>query len=130
MIICGDEQEHTQLGWRIIEWKVAYYKPECVHPQRRKDYEISDDDYDAAEVRYLTLTRILQQRRAADTEYHRQFPGCEGKYPANSVVHKKWPGFEDVGYEEAMMEVDETRPSVQLVMAKLGSPKPRKRKRK
>lgn len=105
-----EEQERTQLGWRIIEWKVAYYKPECAHPQRRKDYEISDDDYDAAEVRYLTLCRVLGKR--------------------NSVVHKKWPGFEDVDCTEAMMEADETRPSVQLVMAKLGSPKPRKRKRK
>ena len=105
-----EEQEHARLSWQIIEWKVAYYLPERVHPQRREDYEVSDDDYDAAEVRYLTLCRVLGHR--------------------NSVVHKKWPGFEDVDCTYAMMEVDETRPSVQLVVAKLGSPKPRKRKRK
>jgi hypothetical protein len=109
-VVSEDEQERTRLSWKIIEWKVAYYKPECVHPQRRKDYEVTDDEYDAAEVRYLTLCRQLGHR--------------------NSVVHKKWPGFEDLDYSNAMMEVDETRPSVQLVMAKLNSPKPRKRKRK
>ena len=101
----NDEQEHTALSWRLIEWKVAYYKPEKVHKTRRKDYEVSDDEYDAAEVRYLTLCRKLKQ--------------------PNTIVHKGWPGFEDLDAAQAMMEVDETRPSVQLVMAKLGSPKRR-----
>lgn len=108
----SEDDEHTRLGWRLIEWKVAYYKPEAVHSSRRKDYEVSDDTYDAAEVRYLTLCRKLKQ--------------------PNTIVHKGWPGFEDLDSSRAMMEVDVDRPSVQLVMAKLGSPKarPRKRKRK
>ena len=97
------EQEHTNLGWRIIEWKVAYYLPDRVHPSRRQDLEVSDDFYDEAEKRYLTLCRELGSR--------------------NSVVHKDWPGFEDVGTEHAMMEVDEDRPSVQLVISKLRTPK-------
>jgi hypothetical protein len=83
--------------------------PETVHPQRSEDYEIHDDLYDAAELRYLTLCRKLRAH--------------------NSVVHKGWPGFEDVDSSRAMMEVDESRPSVQLVMAKLSSPKSRKRKK-
>lgn len=114
----ADQEEHTRLSWRLIEWKVAYYRPESVHFSRRKDYEVSDDDYDAAEVRYLTLCRKLGL--------------------PNTLVHKGWPGFEDMYGTHGtypggkpmrpMMEVDEDRPSVKLVMAKLSSPKPRKRK--
>jgi hypothetical protein len=104
-----DEQEFRELGWRLIEWKVSYYKPEVVHPTRSKDCVVTDEVYDAAEVRYLTLCRKLNQ--------------------LNTIVHKGWPGFEDLTEAgHAMMEGDETRPSVQLVMAKLGSPKPRYRR--
>lgn len=98
-----DDEEHRRLGWWLIERKVAYYMPEAVHSSRTGDYTVSDDEYDAAEVRYLTLCRKLNQ--------------------PNTIVHKGWPGFEDLDSDRAMMEVDVTRPSVQLVMAKLGSPK-------
>jgi hypothetical protein len=108
--LSADDQEHTALGWRLIEWKVAYYKPEVIHSSRLGDYEVSDEVYDAAEVRYLTLCRKLGL--------------------SNTVVHKGWPGFEDLVGPHTMMEVDETRPSVQLVMAKLGSIKSRRRKSK
>jgi hypothetical protein len=94
------EREFIKLGWRLIELKVAYYKPEAVHESWLEKVTVSDDDYDAMEQRYLTLCRELGRR--------------------NSVVHKKYPGFEDVDYTDAMMEVDESRPSVQLVMHKLG----------
>lgn len=100
-----DEKEHTALSWWIIERKVAYYKPEHVHPSHGDTYTTSDDEYDAAEVRYLELCRKL-------------------KLP-NSVVHKPWTGFEELVTEHSMMEVDETRPSVQLVIKKLSSPKRR-----
>lgn len=103
-------QAFIKLGWQIIEWKVAYYLPDRVHPSRRKDYEIDDDTYDAHERRYLTLCRQLDQR--------------------NSVVHKAHPGFEDVGTEHAMMEVDEDRLSVHLALRKLGSLKRRTRIRR
>lgn len=104
------EQEFVALSWRLIEWKVAYYKPEAVHSSRYGDYTVSDDAYDAAEVRYLTLCREL------------------GK--PNTIVHKGWPGFEDLIGPHTMMEVDTSRPSVQLVMAKLGSIKAGKPARK
>jgi hypothetical protein len=100
--------EHTRLGWRLIEWKVAYYLPEYVHKTRRDSVTVSDDEYDAAEVRYLTLCREL------------------GK--TNTVVHKVYPGFEDLA--GGMMEVDKERPSVQLVLRKLNSPLRKTRKRK
>jgi hypothetical protein len=113
-----EQQERTRLSWRLIEWKVAYYRPDSVHFSRRADFEVSDEDYDAAEVRYLSLCRKLGL--------------------TNTLVHKGWPGFEDMyeprgNYPDGtpmgpMMEVDEDRPSVQLVMAKLSSPKTLKRK--
>jgi hypothetical protein len=96
-------KEWSLLGWKIIEWKVAYYLPNLVHKSRIADYTISDDLYDEAEKRYLKLCR-----RVGLPNYN---------------VHKKYPGFDDVSYKHAMFEVDRERPSVQLVLAKLGSPK-------
>lgn len=95
--------EHVTLGWKIIAWKVAYYAPERVHPTRRKDYEIDDEAYDKAEVRYLELCRALGL--------------------PNTVVHKGWPGYEDLVTEQTMVELDYERPSVRLVLSKLASPK-------
>lgn len=103
-----EAEEFVQLSWKIIEWKVAYYKPEHVHPSRRKDYEVSDEVYDEAEVRYLTLCRKLDH--------------------LNTVVHKGWPGFEDLVGPHTMVEVDEDRYSVRLVISKLSSPKRTRRK--
>lgn len=98
-----EDQEFIRLSWKLIEWKAAYYQPECVHPSRLSDVTATDDEYDAAEVRYLTLCRKLDK--------------------TNTVVHKPYPGFEDLITERAMVELDETRPSVQLAMRKLSTPK-------
>lgn len=93
------EREHAKLCWWLIERKVAYYKPELVHISWRDKVTTSDDEYDAAEQRYLTLCRELGRD--------------------NTIVHKGYPGFEDVP-GEGMMEADMSRPSVQLVVHKLG----------
>lgn len=98
-----DEQERIKLGWDIIAYKVAYYMPEAVHPSRVGDYVIHDDLYDAIELRYLELCRKLGE--------------------LNTVVHKTTQDNEDLIGPHSMMEVDVTRPSVQLVMAKLARPK-------
>ncbi len=105
-----DAREFNALSWRLIEWKVAYYLPERVHVSWGEAFTVSDEEYDRAEVRYLTLCRKLQR--------------------PNTVVHKEWPGFEDISLEHAMTEVDETRPSVQLVITKLSNRRPRARRRK
>ncbi len=99
------DKEYTPLTWKIIEWKVAYYRPDLVHRSRVNDYTISDDEYDKSEIRYLELTRLLGFR--------------------NYLVHKGYPGFEDLGIEYAMFEIDESRPSIQLVINKLCSKKPK-----
>lgn len=106
------EQEHTALSWWLIECKVAYYLPDKVHPSRAADYEVLDCEYDLAEIRYLELCREL---------------GC-----CNSIVHKAYPGFRDMTRKPhtPMLEVDLRRPSVQLVLAKLGSAKLSKAKKK
>jgi hypothetical protein len=94
------QSEYTALCWWLIERKVAYYMPEAVHSTRMKDMVVSDDIYDQQEKRYLTLCRELGRN--------------------NTIVHKGHPGFEDVP-GDGMMEVDVERPSVQLVLKKLGS---------
>lgn len=104
-----EENEHVTLSWKLIEWKVAYYLPEKVHASRIDDYTIDDDVYDQHERHYLTLCRQL------------------GK--PNTIVHKGHPGFDDVSMRDAMMEVDVSRPSVQLVLKKLGAPKARRRRK-
>jgi hypothetical protein len=93
------EREFVKLCWWLIERKVAYYRPEAVHASWKPILECSDDDYDAAEQRYLTLCRELERD--------------------NTIVHKGYPGFEDVP-GAGMMEVDETRQSVKVVIGKLG----------
>lgn len=97
----ADREEHVRLSWWLIERKVAYYKPESVHPSRLDDVITPDDEYDIAEIRYLTLARALGRN--------------------NTLVHKGSPGFEDmlVPPHDPMMEIDENRPSVQLALAKL-----------
>jgi hypothetical protein len=102
------EDEHAALSWKLIEWKVAYYRPEKVHPSRRKDYEVSDADYDKASHRYMVLCRELKR--------------------PNTIVHDTGVEFEDVP-DLSMMEIDENRPSVQRVLRKLGSPKPKRKTR-
>lgn len=93
------EREYIRLSWKLIEWKIAYYMPEKVHRSRIKELTIEDDYYDHKERRYLTLCRRLGV--------------------VNSIVHKRYPGYRDVGTKHAMIEVDENRASVQLVLKKL-----------
>ncbi len=93
------EREFAQLCWWLLERKIAYYKPEGVHESWGNTFTADDDTYDAAEQRYLTLCRELGRE--------------------NTIVHKGYPGFEDVP-GSGMMEVDESRPSVQRVIYKLG----------
>lgn len=99
------EKELCALSWWLIERKVAYYMPEVLH-DTWKPYVICEDwEYDEAEKRYLTLVRELGS--------------------TNTLVHKTWPGFEDLMLppHDPMMEVDRERPSVQLVIHKLSHSK-------
>lgn len=96
------QREFIQLCWWLIERKVAYYMPEAVHSSWGDTFVAPDDLYDQQERRYLELCRELGHN--------------------NTIVHKGHPGFEDVP-GGGMMEVDVDRPSVQLVLKKLGQPK-------
>lgn len=97
-----DHKRHIELGWKIIEWKVAYYKPEAVHKTRQADCELHDDLYDQYEQEYLRLCLKLGRD--------------------NTVVHKSYESIGEVP-GDGMFEIEEARPSVKLVLAKLGSPK-------
>lgn len=103
------EEEHVRLSWKLIEWKIAYYMPEKVHSSRIDDLTVDDDYYDHKERRYLTLCRRLDL--------------------ANTIVHKRHPGYRDVGTKHAMIEVDKDRPSVKLALWKLSTPMRKRKKR-
>ncbi len=84
--------EFCKLSWQILEAKIKYYlTPEFV--------TINDTDYDSMEIQYLTY--------------------CRDTGTINTLVHKMYPGMEDMDYSHAMMEIDESRPSVQLAMSKI-----------
>lgn len=102
------EKEYILLSWQLIEWKIAYYLPEKVHKSRIEELTIEDDYYDHKERRYLTLCRRLGL--------------------PNTIVHKRYRGYRDVGTKHAMIEVDLKRPSVQLVLSKLSTRKKKVRK--
>ena len=103
-----DRARHVQLSWALIEFKVMYYRPGLVHRSWHEGLTISDERYDEMEVEYLRLCRKLNR--------------------PNTVVHKRWPGFGNLGV--GMMEVDEARPSVQLVINKLGRVRPPRHRQK
>ena len=97
--MADDRTQFVRLSWALIEYKVMYYRPELVHESRHYGLTISDATYDALEIKYLTLCRELGYQ--------------------NTIVHKNYPDLEVQG--PGMMEIDEDRPSVQLVIGKLGT---------
>ena len=82
-------KRYIKLGWELIEHKIRYYI--------FSNPVISDNEYDNLELEYLKL--------------------CMKYKLENTVVHKLYPNLVVNG--EGMMEVDMTRPSVQLVYNKL-----------
>jgi len=94
-----DKVRWIALAYMLIEYKIMYYYPELIKEGYRHGLTITDHEYDALELEYLTLCKSLKQK--------------------NTVVHKAYPGFEDVA-GEGMMEVDFKRPVVHLVMRKYG----------
>lgn len=92
-------QQLINLSWRLIEYKLMYYRPELVAMEHWDKLVIPDDIYDMLEKMYLRLCLELDL--------------------PNSLVHKDYPEFSNVK-GEGMMEVDLNRPSVQLVLKKYG----------
>lgn len=89
----------AELSWKLIEWRMMYYYPDLVHESRHQDYEISDYLYDKREMDYLRLCKLF------DT-------------PAYTVLNRL-----DETDLSGQQELDFSRPSVQLVLKKLSSPK-------
>lgn len=89
----------AKLSWTILEAKLLYYYPEKIKEEYHEKLEISDAEYDALEIEYLTLCRTLGRE--------------------NTLVHKVYEGFEDVA-GDGMIEVDFSRPSVNCVLKKYG----------
>lgn len=87
------KQEWIKIGWKLLECKYLYYR------SVNKESPLSDSEYDKLEIQYLE--------------------GCRKFKKPNTIVHKKYSGFEDVE-GDGMMEFDITRPSCRLVVVKCG----------
>lgn len=49
-----------EFSWKIIEYKLMYYRPDLVHDSWHKDLTISDSDYDKIEEEYIKMCRELK----------------------------------------------------------------------
>lgn len=92
-----EEKEFAQLSWRMIEWRLAYYYPDLLKSEYLTEFTIEDLEYDRHEQRYLELCRLT-----GSANYH---------------VHKNCPA--DIE-DRSVMEIDLERPSVKLVLSKIG----------
>jgi hypothetical protein len=55
----NDTEVFTLLGWALLEWKMAYYRPHLVHRSWGTEFGMSDTLYEAAEDIYKELARKL-----------------------------------------------------------------------
>lgn len=86
---------YIDLSWKIIEAKVLYYQPSTNWEQAFIDERMpTDAQYDLMEQEYLKACREIGEN--------------------NDLVHKAYPGFEDVP-GDGMMEVDWEDPDVKEV---------------
>lgn len=92
-------KEFIPMGWRLIEWRLAYYYPELVHEKLRPMYVVPDWMFDQYEQRYLTLCYLLGE--------------------INYNAHKIPERFRTTVHHAESIELDFERPSVQLVCNKL-----------
>jgi len=86
----------SELSWKILEAKILYYDPVA---ELASLPMLSDAEYDNLEVEYLKR--------------------CKAEGHVNYLVHKQYPGFEDVGFDKACMEVDWNRPSSAVALNRL-----------
>ena len=87
--------QYNDLIWKIIEAKILYYQPDADWTEGFADGKMpTDAQYDELEKQYLTLCRELGEE--------------------NSLVHKGYPGFEDIP-GDGMMEIDWEDPDVQEI---------------
>jgi len=87
-----------KLGWKLIEAKIMYYQPPPELASYVEDNMPTDEEYDKMEQEYLQLCIDLDEE--------------------NTVVHKDYSGFENVR-GDGMVEIDTTRPSVDVALQKL-----------
>lgn len=92
------------LGMQIVAHKIMYYHPEKVHESWEEELIITDEAYDAKEVEFLKLCRLLDY--------------------SNIIVHKSYPGLETKG--DGMMEVDFKTYIARMVLGRVEAPRDEK----
>lgn len=89
------DNDYNDLIWQIIEAKILYYQPDVEWVGGFVDSRMpTDAEYDNLEQSYLTICREMGEE--------------------NTLVHKQYPGFEDIT-GEGMMEIDLEDPDVREV---------------
>lgn len=86
------KKEFTNLSWELLEAKVRYE-----YIDGEVSTSMTDSEYDAKSIEYLTACRAL-------------------KMP-NTIIHKSHPGFDDI--DLAPIGIDLTKPSVDLILNKI-----------
>jgi hypothetical protein len=70
-----------RLGWKLLEYKCAYYRPEVVKAQIWEERElfISDAAYDALEAEYKALAITLKQTDSISgmVDFDLRKPSCQ-----------------------------------------------------
>lgn len=52
-------KEYIELGWKLLKYKLMYYRPELVDESWHEDLTISDSSYDLLEKEYSALAEEL-----------------------------------------------------------------------
>lgn len=92
------------LNWKIIEWKLMYYRPDLIAQKYHKELTIPDSEYDERCEEYLWLCLQLKK--------------------PNTVVHQWRASMDDKIApisKNVMLEPDLKKPGVRLVLSKYGT---------
>lgn len=78
-----------QLSWKIIEYKMAYYRPDLVHKDHMNKLTVSDVEYDSLENEYKNLADKLGLPASAH-----EMVGFDLERPCCNLV-AEWYGLSD-----------------------------------
>lgn len=59
------EQRFIELGWKLMEWKLMYYRPDLVHRDWHVQLSVNDQIYDKNENEYRELAKTLGREPTA-----------------------------------------------------------------
>lgn len=58
------EMECITLSWKLLEYRLMYYKPDMILNKHHKELEIPDSEYDKLERKYAKLCKKLKMKNS------------------------------------------------------------------